>query len=325
MQCATDSPQAEQRENSLETTAANTPASTDLDPPTGELVRLTPSNRLARLAFSQVVEVILHDPDQYTHFYNFIRFSKAGEEDGLSELSDLGEGVRAPSPPFRLWNGYYKLDLKLLPATPSVGWILGSKSASERGGSADLLLASKQGLHGVAGRHLRIGLNRDTGCLMVYTSGRNVAICGSFGTIKLKYGERALTETASISIGDLQYDFAYQQLEEATYKRDLEHLMRVELKQTNFELSGSVSSLGSDTDIQLKDYTLKGTFAAGTSAMVAGAIVKATGQYVAVKKMRKTSQEDPTIAHEIDALDALHREHRYVQLPYLNLETHNNP
>ena len=61
--------------------------------------------------------------------------------------------------------------------------------------------------------------------------------------------------------------------------------MRNELGNSAFELSSSLSSLGSDADTQLKDYTIKETFAAGTSAMVSGAIVKATGQYVAVKKM----------------------------------------
>ncbi len=304
----------DQQPNSFEATAANTPASLEINAPQGEFARLIPSSRLARLAFSQVVEKILHDPDEYIHISKFIRFTKAGEEDGFSELSDLSEGVRAPSPPFRLWNGHYNLDLKVPPAKPQLGWILGSRCAS-----ADLLLASKQGLHNVGGNHLRLSFNRDTGCLMAVADDRSVSICGSFGTVRLKGDSRALTEQASLSIGDLQYDFEYQRIEEDTHRQGLEQFMQVELGQMNFELSGDVSSLGSDTDVQLKDYTVKGVFAAGTSAMVAGAIVKATGEYVAVKKLRRARQDDPTIVRETEALGHLHREYRHVCFVYLRL------
>lgn len=318
MVCPPDSPLATHQPDSTGTTVPNTPASTDIDVPQGEFARLTPSNRFARLAFSQVVEMILHDPDHYTHTQDFIRFAKAGEEDGFSELSDLGEGMRAPSPPFRLWNGYYRLNLKILPVYPHLGWILGSKPMGGNGQGADLLLTSKQGDHGIGGRHTRLMFHRNTGCLMLWAGPRSVSLHGSFGTVKLKFATRALTESASISMGDLQYRFDYQTLDEKMYKEDLDHFMKKELGETDFELSGSISSLGSDTDIQLKGYTIKGVFAAGTSAMVAGAIVKQTGEFVAVKKMRKASREDPTIACELDTLAALDRVHKHVKSPSPN-------
>jgi hypothetical protein len=257
-------------EEDLEPTPVNTPPAGGHEEPRREFARLVPANRLARLAFSQVVELILHDPDVFSHVNKFIRYEEATDEDAISEMSDASEGARAPSPPPRLWGGYYLLDLTIPPLHPPVGWVLGCLSSFGTPPGIDLLLASKHGLYRVGSKHARLTLQRETGCLLAAVGGRTVSVTGSFGTNKLKNSVRALTEDVGLAIGDLHYNLEYQNLDPQLYRSDLENYMRNELGNPSFELSNSLSSLGSDTDTQLKDYTIKSTFASGTSAMVSG-------------------------------------------------------
>ena len=298
------------------------PISTTFDEPQGEFARLIPHSHNARLAFSQVVELVLRNPDEYAEVSQFIRFAKAGKEDQLSEVSEVSDRSRsakeAPLPP-REWKGYYLLDLNIPPARPKLGWILGSKVVDKLGKAADLLLTPRHGSNRVASRHLRLSVHPDSGCLMLNAGSRGVSV----GAKPLRHEDMALTETTIITLGDLHYTFEYQRVDETTHRDGLKRFMQDKLDRSNVELSKTVSSLGTETDIHFKGYTIKGTFASGTSALVAGAIDNATGQFVAIKKMKNPGTRDPTIASERDTLAVVHKGSEHVQLKTdSNLVTH---
>ena len=144
-----------------------------------------------------------------------------------------------------------------------------------------------EGEHRVSSKHARIAFRLENACLMIYAGTRTVSVHASFGTTRLQNMGRALTEAISIELGDLQYEFTFMDPDDTSFRHQLNHFMKVELRQDNFELSKSVSVRGSTLTMQLKDYAIQDVFAAGGSCVVASGFVKDTGDLVAVKKMNK--------------------------------------
>lgn len=133
--------------SSVKTTLPNTPISQhNLEDPRDDFARLTPSNALARLAFSAVVDKVLHDPDLYNHCKSFLAFERSRDDEGFSEASDVDDKVLKPIRPRRLWKGFYRFNLNILPLHPPVGWVLGCPSSNPRAEVPDLLLTSRKGM-----------------------------------------------------------------------------------------------------------------------------------------------------------------------------------
>ena len=144
---------------------------------------------------------------------------------------------------------------------------------------------------------------------MIYAGNRTVSLHGAFGTTRLQNKGRALTEAITLEFGDLQYEFLYMNIDEKIFRNQLDHFMKVELGQADFELSKSVSVMGSSLDVQLKGYAIRDVFAEGGSCVVAGAYVKETGDLVAVKKIRKSYA---SISKEVLMLEKMKQLPRHV-------------
>lgn len=278
----------------------------------GDFARLIPANRLARIAYSEVIEKSLRLPQWNEHAQKFLYFEEArDDEDHLSELSDADTTAVLARQRCR-WSGYYRLNLSILPQYIGLGWILGSGSVSFPEAGVDLLLTAERSQHRIGSRHTRFSFHRGTGCLLVFADRRNVSLRGSFGQVELRNAHRALTESAGITIGDLQYSFEYTGLNQERYREELTSLMKQKLGQPEFEISSSLSTSGSDTDIQLKDYTVKQVFASGISCTVATAIVKKTGEAVAVKKLKKSDTNYDAVMCEVNILQRIEQ---HVSIP----------
>ena len=133
--------------SSGETTYPNTPTSQhNLEVPPGDFARLTPSNALARLAFSAVVDRVLHDSGLYNHCNSFLAYEQSRDDEGFSEASDMDDKVPKTLRPRRFWKGFYRLNFSILPLHPTIGWVLGSTSSSPRAEVPDLLLVGRKGM-----------------------------------------------------------------------------------------------------------------------------------------------------------------------------------
>ena len=263
----------------LQSTVPNTPTPVEAE---GDFARLIPLNELARLAFSQVVETYLRDPENYLQISRYVHFEK--DNDGFSDVSEPDNSQDAQ--PGRLWKGYYRLNLAILPVSPALGWIAGSDYHGLRK-EHSFVLTTKSRKYGVGRSHARFAFHHTTGCLLLHALSRTLTVHASFGIVRLTNNSRALTESATIGIGNLMYSFEYTgEGETNQFHRSLETLMRTELGQTNFELSESLSTVGSQADVQLKDYTLKRAVASGTNGIVSPAYNKSTGEAVAIERLK---------------------------------------
>lgn len=298
----------------VETTEPNSPAPMSCD---GDFAKLTPSNRLAHEAFNELIEQSLCSPQDYHYAAKFLHFQKLedGDDDIFSLISDT-EGSTVTEERRRQWRGHYRLSLKLLPLHPPLGWVLGSQMAAPMTHGADFLLtaATKGSRHGVGRSHARISFHRETGCLLIHAGRRSVSLHSSFGTVRLVHDFRALTEASGITVGDLQYQFEFTGLNERIFRDELEHMMKDALGVLNFEIPLSLNTSGTDSDIQMKDYTVKKVFSSGATSMVANALVKATGEAVAIKKLKRTRNNRDAIMCEAVVLQQLERIRRHVSI-----------
>ena len=234
-------------------TYPNTPATVDCD---GDFARLVPLNKCALEAFSDLVEKTLRHPDDYQHVSKFLYYEKA-DDDMFSSLSG-DEG--ASQVVERQWKGHYRFTFQILPRFMTTGWSLGTQHFADKDMGVDFLLAPK-GKFRVGTFHARIALNINSGCLMIYATNRSVSLHGSFGSVKLVNNSRALTESLSISLGDLQYDFQFLDIDEKLHRHDIKEIMRTKLGQSGFEIPSYMSASGTPQDMQLKNYTVQKPFA----------------------------------------------------------------
>ena len=251
------------------------------------------------MAFSEVVDHSLRDPNLNKRIRAFLHFERVEQEgDGLfGELSEAESEDTAKSQQPR-WRGYYGLNFHILPRVVLIGWTLGSGALESDEQEVDLLLTAKTSPYRVGSRHAILSCHEESGCLQIYATKRRVYLYGSFGVITLQNNKRALTEAVTIGIGDLLYSFAFTGVQADTYQADLTSFMTKHRPLYSFTASRSISTAGSDIDIQLKDYTIKQDFAGGSTCTVSSGIKKATGDIIAIKRIEQNTRNLAMVMHE---------------------------
>ena len=293
------------------TTEPNTPAEEqqNVDPELdhcGDFARLVPHGRLARLAFSEVVDGI-KDQSLPAWNVNAKRFIHIGprvamDDSGLSYSSSDLEGVPTQQP--EIWSGWFRLNMEIPPHIPHLGWIAG-RGRTDRG--VDLLLCRQQ-KYNVAGRHARFFHNHASGAFVVQSDGRKVVLDGRE---EISNARRALTKrTTGISFGDLTYTLVYTDLNEALYKRQLEDARQSSSKPGAGSYPPSfLTPTPSATDYEVASYTVKGLIAEGSTCRVYSAIDRRTGDAYAMKTIVQNPRNENKVRKEKEILDSLKPPH----------------
>jgi hypothetical protein len=126
---------------------------------------------------------------------------------------------------------------------------------------------------------------------MVVADGSKVKVRGSFDPIILKHSKRALTEATSIYLGDLEFFFKFTDINDQKYHKSLQSYMRNVRELKSYQTPIVLSTTGSDTDMQLRDYTLQEPFSSGAEAQVYAVVEKKTGLGMVLKRLKATNGE----------------------------------
>lgn len=226
----------------------------------GDFARLIPVNRPAMLAFDEIVKTLKLDPQWNLNARRFIHYDdsphnlplhwKGSETDTDTEIE-----------PNKIWIGYYRLNLDILPSIPSLGWILGGGRSDMKDQGVDFLLTLQKKQHHVHGRHARLKHHPESGILMlIVDQGKMVVVNGKE---RVEGSQRAIaTIDTGLSIGDLDYRVEFTLLTENTYREQLAN-SREWLNSGNKEPLGSLEITPSENHFEYHGFFIQTPFGAG--------------------------------------------------------------
>lgn len=279
------------------------PAATSVGPDhDGDFARLIPQNRAACIAFSQLVEASKAGPETGIHGSKFmyIRANKTCYDSDLSTSDpDVSHSSRRPgdTAQTKLWSGYYRLNMDILPQNYKLGWVVGRGRADHPNGGVDLQLTNSKGLQ-VSGRHARFSHNA-AGILLITSDVRKVVLDGKE---ILRNDRRAIASPLTgIQFGDLTYVLEFTNL--PGYRQQLANI-----RKKNDEMYKPPSFLDptpSSADFVLEVYVIQAVFAQGSTCTVSCGYVRKTGSLVAIKRMKRHTYNKMHIAREVKLLRAV--------------------
>lgn len=272
----------------------------------GDFARLIPEGRLARLAFSQIVDDSHNIPSWNSHARRFIhvgpRVPLRGASTGPTSSSSDFEGPSQP--PEMIWTGWFRLNMGIPPDNASLGWIVGSGRANR---VADFLICRPKS-YNVSGRHARFLHHKHTGQFLVHSDGRKVLLEGKEEVMNSK---RTFTKPITgISFGDLTYTMVFTDLSEEVYRHQI---------MTSSSPPSFLTPTPSVTDLDVQNYSIKSMIAKGSTCVVSLAIDRRTGDAVAIKRMHRDSRNEAKIREEEKVLRSL-KPHVSLISEYLILE-----
>ena len=263
----------------------------------GDFARLIPKNRSALLAFHTIAQTLKIDPDWNPHARQFIHVNEP-QNDVLSQWegsSDTGTDIEEKTK--KIWTGYYRFNFELLPNSSSIGWILGGGRSDLKDQGVDYLLSLEKRKHHIHGRQARFRHHRESGAFMLIVGkGKEVFLNGK----SVEGGERAVTFLSStLSLGDLNYELAFTQLNEVRYREQLQR-MRTILGQMGDEPPISLEISPSEYHYEYHGFTIQSPFASGVHGIVSAGREIFTGRAVAIKRLSRTPQSIARIELEVD-------------------------
>lgn len=281
-----------------------------------DFATLTPSNKDARKAFSEVVETILQTATGGDAQNPLVHFEEdIDAEDGvsvLSETSSTGEPSRS-SPLPRAWRGYYRFSLSRLPHDLGLGWLAG-RGRQQGPTSPDFLLAtSKQ--YEISSRHARFHFNQETGRLLLSANKRTIVV----GSDLIKEQTVVVSSAIRISMGSAAYDFKFTEYEQTKeYQQQLRAALRTLSGKDSLTLLHSISSASSAHDIVVKGYTIQPAVARGSEGTIMPAVRnQGDGTLLAVKRCdpKHKSYGQRILWNEVELLKRIQRDFgRHVSL-----------
>ena len=233
-------------------------------------------------------------PEKYTWNRTFVHVRKNLEElePEIDEQSTSDEPARASKsqPPALIYSGYWRLNMELPPADQPLGWIMGKGRWKKREGhpssitssGVDILLAANAKESSLRGRHARLFHSLESFALLVAAEQR------------LRVGERYLDSTkvaaigqrkTTIAFGDMEYELSFTNINQSLYRAQLvEHSQFLEYQGHQPGILWDPTPADTDYTIMNK-YTIRRSFAKGSTCWMCAAVDKDTGASVAVKKI----------------------------------------
>lgn len=251
----------------------------------GDFARLIPVNRPAILAFHSIAERARLDPEWNPHVRKFLFIEEtkrqlSPEWDG----SDTSSGTK--DDPAQILTGYYRLSLELLTNHTKLGWVLGSGRNDLANGGVDFLLTLEKGKHHVHGRHARLVHHLQNGVLMLVVGKGKVVLVN--GIERLAGSQRVLGSVrTALSIGDLSYNLEFTGMNETRYREQLGDLF-AKLHPDNDIPPLSLELTPLEHHHELHGFWIHSPFASGASGVISAGFDKASGQAVAIKRVKRT-------------------------------------
>lgn len=277
----------------------------DADPVGGNFAILIPRNRKALRAFNDVVMSASPHHQKYLHVKKAEgnSFSDPDSTDNPDITDTDTEPVEVSLP----WAGHYCLNMDIPPMRPRLGWTLGSGRSDLTDMGVDLLLTDRRKACRVAGRHVRLVHNLDTGFLLLCTDLNRKVILD--GKVEVRNQQRAITSRVTgLTIGDLSYTLEFCNL--STYRdqiRRLKEEMGHSSSTSALNPTITLSPTPSNAAYDIPGYSVQATISKGVSSVVCAGIAELGGAKVVIKKMARTKQDMRLIQEEIDMYRIIHR------------------
>ncbi|KAK4990628.1 hypothetical protein LTR66_006752 [Elasticomyces elasticus] len=264
----------------------------------GDFARLIPMSPLARTAFNEVVRKLCDRPDALRHAQRFIHFEPVDAPDNEESGDETPRETTV-----QRWCGCYRLNMGILPNNPNLGWVVGSSRPNLRENDADLLLTAEPVQHHVRGRHARFTHNRETGVLLVSADTWTILVNG---TIELCNTAFAICEKTGLMFGDLNYTIELTDLDPETYQRQLREVYPQGRQPgpvlPNFSTPTPTPSLRTSA---VNKYYIAPPRTGGVSSTVSHAFVMSTGASVAMKRMKRGSNNFASIKKDVELLQSV--------------------
>ncbi|KAF2135318.1 uncharacterized protein K452DRAFT_239598 [Aplosporella prunicola CBS 121167] len=248
----------------------------------------------ARRIFNQLVDELIAKPRSLQHVRKFVHYDIVDPNDH----DNLGGGR---------YCGFFRLNFNIPPAHEHIGWVLGTSRRGLATGGADVLLAPGPSTFNVESRHVYLQHHRQTGVLMIIAGKHPVLING---IEKLQNACHAVCEPTGITIGDLAFKISFTDLDEESYRYQLRRVM--DLNAPSFpriphEITPAPTPDMNHYRVNTKYYSYP-VHAGGTYSTVAYAFVKATGEAVALKIMKRTRHNTFDIDKELRIMRMLNHD-----------------
>ncbi len=180
--------------------------------------------------------------------------------------------------------------MEIRPMYVQMGWILGKGRWGNHfhglHSGVDLLLTNNGHEQSLFGRHARIVHNLQSNTLVIFAN-RKMRFDGE----NINPGEcRAFRKKrTSFTLGPFEYQLEFTELNRDIYRAQLAQLV-TKVEYEGQQPASFTDPTPTDTDYALKDYTIRSSFARGSSCYVCEAIDK-SGAPIAVKKIIANTTE----------------------------------
>ena len=260
---------------------------------------LTPANRPAIDAFSQVAQKMLGDKTWNPVARHNIEANNEPVQVSTCSSAYESDGGTGPSKTKRpVLKGYYALDLAKPPTQPTQGWLIGGGRFTGDNLSPDILLTERKSYDRVSSRHARLAHNFASGALVISALNNSVVWINGHQVVN---DQRAIHgRTTSLEFGDLKYMLEVRKYDEDDDFRD--HLTGYKqthgIKESDYPLY--LLATPSDSDLVTKNYVLKNIVGRGSTCTVYAAYDRRDGSAVAIKKVQRSPKNAEAIKRDVE-------------------------
>ena len=260
---------------------------------------LTPANKAARDAFSQVAQRMRGDKG-----WNPNARQNIDADEQPVQLSTYGDGNESdsgtgPSRTLRpILRGCYTLDLDKHPKSPARGWVIGGGRFGKDNESPEILLTEKKGKDGISARHAMLAHNFASGALVLSAlDGKVIVVNGR----ELVDGQCVIHErTTSLVFGCLMYTLEVRKYENDEHYREHLRIYKEAHALPDDEYPSNIRATPADSDLVTKRYILRNAIGRGATSMVYAGHKRSNGDAVVVKKIMRTKMNAHLIARDVD-------------------------
>ena len=259
---------------------------------------MTPANKAARDAFSQVAQRMREDKAWNPNARQNIDAKE--EPVQLSTYGDESESENGTGPSRTLrpvLRGCYTFDLDKPPRSPALGWIIGGGKFGKDDEIPEILLTEKKNKAGVSAGHAMLAHNFASGALVLFALDSKITRVDGRGLVD---GQCLIHKrTTSFIFGELMYTLEVRNYLTENHYRDHLSIYKAIHRIPDDDYPLNLRATSADCDIVLEKYILKNPVGHGATSVVYAGQTQSSGDAVAVKKIMRTEKNAKAIERDI--------------------------